>query len=361
MSEEKAPPPEEPALETHVNVDNVVERDMGHGFEERVDQLIEEAESMRLSFMKRHRARGHLTTSVGLLCLVLGASAFGWFLLVDVNLIKAVGSMLIACAIPVFMYLWAGSILQDYKRSYKRVFLPKLAKALGGFQFHPNRGIGAKIISKTGIIPSHEVYTAEDCFMGKYHGVKVLFSEARLGYKKAYVEPTFDGIFVLLEIPKGIIEGHTILTADKEMVKKWRSTRWKSLQDVDIKTGNKEWDRFFAYSDNPDSAKLLIGERLIKELAEAADIFDKAPLSAAFFRGKFVFMMIPYQKDMFEASNIYMPVATKQHAMQCKREIEQILEIIDVFDVYQTEKTKAAEVEAPADDTGPPPPQEPQE
>ena len=40
---------------------------------------------------------------------------------------------------------------------------------------------------------------------------------------------------------------------------------------------------------------------------------------------------------MFEASNMYVPVATKQHALQCKKEIEQILEIIDLFELYKTD------------------------
>lgn len=337
---DKAPiTPDDEPVEPIAPIENDIERDLGDDFEEQVDRLINEAENMRMSFMKRHRTRGHITSTVGLISVILGASAFGWYFMVDVDLVKATGMMMLGVAIPLFLHLWAGSILQDYKKSYKSVFLPKLAKALGGFKFHPTRGIGLKIISKTGLIPPHEVYSAEDCFMGKYHGVKVLFSEARLLYKKAYLEPIFDGIFVLLEIPQGIIEGHTILTADDEMIKKWRTTRWKSLQDVDVKTGNEDWDRFHAYSDNPEAAKLLIGERLLKELSEAADIFDNAPLSAAFFRGKFVFLMIPYKGDMFEASNIHMPVATKQHALQCKREVEQILEIIDVFDVYQAKKS----------------------
>ena len=59
--------------------------------------------------------------------------------------------------------------------------------------------------------------------------------------------------------------------------------------------------------------------------------------------------MIPYKGDMFEASNIHIPVATKQHAMQCKREIEQILEIIDVFDLYQKADTPPAEVKNEAE------------
>ena len=58
---------------------------------------------------------------------------------------------------------------------------------------------------------------------------------------------------------------------------------------------------------------------MIKELAEAGAIFKNAPISAVMFRGKYVFLAIPYEEDMFEASNIYVPVATKQHALHCKK------------------------------------------
>ena len=320
-------------------------------FHEHIDALIRDAESTRLSFMKRHRTRGNVTMTLGLLSLTIGAGGFGWYLLMQADIIKATGSMLIAITIPILLHFWSMAILNDYKKNYKKEFLPRLAHALGGFKFHPSRGISSKIISKTGLVPKHEVYNAEDCFMGKYKGVKVLFSEARLMQKKKHAEPIFDGVFVLLEIPKAVIEGHTILTADERAYQKWKPSRWQKLQDVRIKTGNAEWDRFHILSDNPESAKLLIGERLLKELSEAADIFDESPLSAALFRGKFIFLMIPYKGDMFEASNIHVPVATKQHAMQCRREIEQILEIIDVFDLYEPAETPApsnTEDKAPA-------------
>lgn len=315
-----------------------VSRGRDQEFSNKIDALIADAEATRLNFMKRHRTRGNIVTTIGLISLVIGSGGFGWYLLMEADILRAVASMLAAIAIPALLYGWSGGILKAYERNYKREFLPRLANALGGFKFHPTRGISGKIISKTGLIPRHDIYTAEDCFMGKYKGVKVLFSEARLTRKANKHEPIFDGIFVLLEIPTAVIEGHTIVTADQNMVRQWRASRWKKLQDVSIKTGNPDWDRFSIFSDNPEGAQLIIGEKLLKELSEAADVFDQSPMSAAFFRGKFVFLMIPYQGDMFEASNIHLPVATKQHAMQCKREIEQILEIIDVFELYQPTK-----------------------
>jgi hypothetical protein len=327
-----------PALPEQENVSRARE----DTFHQEIEALIRDAENMRLSFMKRHRTRSNVTMTLGLLSVTMGAGGFGWYLLVESDIISATGCMIIAVVIPAFLHVWSAAILNDYKKSYKRAFLPRLARALGGFRFHPSRGISSKIIAKTGLIPAHETYMAEDCFMGQYKGVKVLFSEARLLGKNKHAAPVFDGVFVLLEIPDASIEGHTILTADAQAYQRWKPSRWQKLQDVRIQTGQKALDRFYILSDNPDAAKRLIDERLLKELSEAADIFDNAPLSAALFRGKFIFLMIPYKGDMFEASSIHVPVATKQHAMHCKKEIEQILEIIDVFDLYRQGQTPDA-------------------
>ena len=326
MSDDLPPTPSVPEEE--------VSRGQSPDFAVRIDALADEAEAMRLAFMKKNRTRGFITMTVGLISLTAGAAGFGWFLLVKFDILRAVGSMVLAIAIPALMHFWSAGALSSYKKSYKREFLPRLADALGGFKYHPARGIRRQIISKTGLIPAHDTYHAEDCFMGRYKGVKVLFSEARLLSKKSHSGPVFDGIFVLLEIPQAVIEGHTILTADKELYKKWRSTRWKKLQEVALPSDNPDWEKFLAVSDTPEAASLLIGERLLKELHEASEVFDDAPLSVAMFKSKFIFMMIPYKGDMFEPSNVHIPVATKQHAVQCKKEIEQILEIIDVFDIY---------------------------
>lgn len=317
-------------------------RDDRH-FNKELEALLDDAETLRLQAMKTHRNRGFAAMSIGLTAIVIGACGFGWLFLVEAQLVKALGAIILGIVIAAALHLWSGQALQDYKKQHKAVFLPKMAKTLGGFKYHPARGISRKLITKTGLIPAHDVYTAEDCFMGKYKGVKVLFSEARLRHKKAYIEPIFNGIFALLEVPEGSIEGHTILSADKEMVKKWRNSRWQKLQDVDIQTSNPSWDRFTIVSDKPEAAQKIITQDLLKELSEAADIFDKSPLSAALFRKKYIFLMIPYDGDMFEASNIHVPVTTKRHAMQCKKEMEQLLEIVDVFDLYN-EANESADI-----------------
>lgn len=308
-------------------------------FSKELDELIQSAEHTRLMRMKQHRTYGFIAMNLSIACLTVGVGFFGWFLLMEADLVPALTSLLASMILPIFAHFWAGSPLKAYERDHKTKFMPKLAKALNGLSFHAERGVSAKILEKLAVIPQYDEYKAEDCFMGMYKGVKVILSEARLHSKKAKDGMAFDGIFVLLESPSEVLEGHTIITADKRMAKSYETTRWKTLKPVHVAPENPDWDIFQVYSTKPEEAELFVGDRLLKELAEASIIFDNSPLTAVLFGKKYIFMMIPYAKDMFEASNMYVPVATKQHAMQCKKEIEQLFEIIDVFDLYKPLKS----------------------
>ncbi len=304
-------------------------------FTRELDNLIKESEDMRISRMRQYRTRSFLALNLSILSMLLGSAGFGWFFLMATNIPFALG-ILIGSVIPaILLHLWAGTPLKTYITEHKSVFMPKMAKTLNGFTFHENRGVSASILNKLGVIPAYDRYEAEDCFMGTYKGVKVMFSEARLHSKARDKAPVFDGIFVLLQTPEDVFEGHTIISANRRMVKAYANTRWNKMQQVSIPVSNQDWNIFDIYSTKPQSAELVIGEKLIKELAEAADIFDKAPLTAVMFGKKNVFMMIPYAHDMFEASNLFVPITTKKQAMRCKQEIEQLLEIIDVFDIYK--------------------------
>lgn len=306
-------------------------------FQSEVESLIRDVEDTRLRYMKDHRTRNFFSFTVGVISIIAGAGCFGWLFLMEGNLPLALLAMIGGVLPPLVLAYWAKEPLKAYTRNHKTEFMPKMAELLGGLTFHPTRGISSKIVNKTGVIQLHDIYEAEDCFMGTYKSVKVILSEARLYRGKKSTEPVFDGIFALLEIPEKIIEGHTIITADHDLAKRAAPTIWKKFKPVKIQTENPDWNRFQIFSTRPEAASLLIGERLLKELAEAAEIFNNAPLSAVLFAGKFIFVSIPYDEDMFEASNMYIPVTTQKHAMQCKKEIEQILEIIDVFELYKTQ------------------------
>ena len=308
-------------------------------FSMQLQDLVAEAEEMRIKRMRQHRTRGFIAMNFAIFALTLGAAGFGWYFLMHLNIGMSVLCVLIPMVLSILVYMWAALPIKTYKREHKTVFMPKLAKALSGLNYQHQRGINTKILDKTGVLPAHNRLNCEDCFMGTYKGVKVIFSEARLYANTKRDGPVFQGIFVLLETAGDVIEGHTVISADTKMVQTSAKSRWKNMSRVYITPSNPEWDIFQVYSNKPESAELIVGDRLLKELAEAAAIFNNAALTAVLIGKKYVFMMIPNDKDMFEASDLFVPVTTNQHALNCKKEIEQILEIIDVFDLYQPLKS----------------------
>ena len=305
-------------------------------FSDTIDSLIKEAETMRLNAMKKHRSRGFISMSFGLIAIIIGACGFGWFLFMEGLIVKGIGSISLGIIFAAYLHFWAAQSLKSYQSDYKAVFLPRIAKALGGFKYFHNRGVSSALLKKTGITPQYDRYSAEDCFMGNYNGVKVMFSEARLYVKAAPQKPIYNGLYILLEVPGEPIKGHTIITADKGLYHKSRPSRWESLQDAPLpEVSNPSWDRFQAVSDKPEETAKFITEDLLKELSEAADIFERSALTAVFFRKKYIFISIPYEGDLFEASTVHAPITTRRTAMQCKQEIEKIMEIIDIFDIYR--------------------------
>jgi len=304
-------------------------------FEKKLSNLIAEAEETRLNRMKSLRSRSVIGLNLNILFIFLGVLGFGWYFLVDIKPILAVICLIVSFTPSIFIHFWSKAPLKTYIKEHKTIFMPKLAEALHGLRYHEQRGVSAKILERLAVIPAHDRYEAEDCFMGKYKGIDIILSEARLYSKTNKQAPVFEGLFILLELPSAPIEGHTIITANHKMVKAYATTRWKTMQKTHISVSNPDWNLFEVYSTKPETAELMVGERLIKELAEAAIIFNKSPLTAVLFGKKYVFMMIPHDQDMFEASDIHTPVTTKQQAAKTKKEIEQLLEVIDVFDLYK--------------------------
>jgi hypothetical protein len=309
-------------------------RDDAH-FQYEIEKLIKSAEDSRLHYMNKHQVRQNIAASISMFIILSGASGFAWFLLMEAELTRAIASLLIAFTIPFLLNGWTKGPLTEYIKDHRSRYLPELGKLMGGFSYHSERGIAENVISKTGIAPNYDRYYNEDCFRGIYKGSKVMFSEAAMVDSKK--QPLFRGLLALIELPHTIFEGHTIITADRAMAEQYARTRWGKLSPVPLAFSGGKMNRFVAYSDEPQAAALVLGENFIKELAEVDIAFGNANMSAVLFRGKYIFLMIPHEADMFEAFDLYIPVSTRKHALACKKEIDQLLEMIDVIHLYRTQ------------------------
>lgn len=303
-------------------------------FAAQADILIRESEALRMRYMQKSKNMSSLAVMMGLIAMIIAGLGFGWFLLMLGELVKAVACVVIAMCVPLLLSTLSRGPIKAYRRAHKTEFMPKIAKLMGNLSFDPDRAISRDILGKTGVLPPYDVYESEDCFFGRHKGVRMMLAEARL---KKYGAPrdAFRGVFVLMETPHKVFEGHTIITADHEAVNKYEHTRWKSLRRVPVRSENPLWNRFVTLSDRPDDAALFVGEKLFKELAEIADVFGKAPLTAVLFRGAYVFLMIPSKADMFEPSDMLIALPSRNQALATKREIARLVEIIDVLDIFQ--------------------------
>ena len=285
--------------------------------------------------------RGFIATTLGILLVCAGALGFGWFLIFESNLEKGIASMILAVILPIMLYLWHDNPINAYKAAFKSTIMPEIAHLMGGLKFNPKHGISPNVIQKTGLFPRFDSYHSEDCFLGRYKGMKLMFSEAHIRSRKEGLS-LFRGVLVFVQVPNNTFKGHTIITADEGMVERSVKKRWRKLQAINLPEDSEYKGFFHIFSDHPETANALLTPELLKELAEAGEIFEKAPISATFFGNKYIFLAIPSVRDMFEASHIHVPIPTREHGMNFKHEIEQILEVIDILEPYQKQPSKSS-------------------
>ncbi|MFP4314251.1 MAG: DUF3137 domain-containing protein [Alphaproteobacteria bacterium] len=326
--------PQDLADEHELDNTSEIETTDDHIFATRLDSFLKESEDFRMQKMQEHQSRDFLSLTIILASVVLGAGGFGWYLLMMGNIGMALLCMMIALLPHLFLHSWVQEPINSYKREYKKRFMPKLAKILGGLNFYPKRGISRKVLSKTVIVPAHETYRAEDCFAGKYKGAKITFSEAVLKDRSQKQPEIFRGIFVLIELQQDVFQGHSVITTDGKLAQRLM----KKFKKLPI--SHPPYDSQFSLLTSDDTNKGLDKQELFKELSEASALFNNAKLSAAFFAKKYIFMMIPTEEDMFEPSDVNIPITNNEAALRCKKEVEQLLSIIDIIGVYESGSKK---------------------
>lgn len=305
-----------------------------HIFQEATERLLKRAEALRMQHMHDHQFRNNVALSFGVLCMIAGGAGFGWFFLMAPRPGLAFACLIAPLILYYFLHSWARIPLKAYFEHHKQVFMPEMAKALGNLRFNPRRGISEKVVQKAGILPGYKTYHAEDCFMGEHKGARMILCEARLSDSKTRTGNVFDGLFVFIEAPHAHFKGHTVITADSGLAERIEN-QWRNFTPVPLSAS--PYDHMFhAYAKDATHSREILSDAFLKEFSEMSELFNDTPLSAAFFGGKYLFIVIPYERDMFEPSNALMPVTTKDNALICKREIEQLISIIDIMDLYDT-------------------------
>ncbi|MCK6418668.1 MAG: DUF3137 domain-containing protein [Alphaproteobacteria bacterium] len=294
-------------------------------YAQETQRLAQAAENLRLRHVRRLRTRHNIAITFSLLVAIASAGGFGWYLMMEGDLPRALACTALAAVVPPLLLAWAARPLADYRRAHKQKFMPQLARLLGGLTYRAQSGLNPSIIKAADIAPAFTRHDSEDCFTGTLNGVKVIFSEMRL-FDDQHVSPRFSGLCVLLESALDQrFSGHVVITDDPAYE--------PSLPAREFSFESPETTQFSLYAETPEAAQAVANPRLLKELAEAAARF-KAPVRASFFKGRYVLIMFTSHEDMFEPSDLLIPVRTANYGTRVRTEISRILEIIDVVGLY---------------------------
>lgn len=294
-------------------------------YAQETQRLAQAAENLRLRHMRALRTRHNIAITLSLGGAALCAGGFGWYLMMQGDLTRALACVALAMVMPPLLLAWAARPLADYRRAHKKKFMPQLARLLGGLSYRADSGLNPAILRTSGIAPPFTRHSGEDCFTGLLNGVKVIFAETRL-FEGDHVSPRFSGLCVLLESAlEQRFPGHVVITDDPAYE--------PTLPAHEFAFESPYSTQFSLYADTPEAGQAIAQPRLLKELAEAAARF-KAPVRASFFKGRYVFIMFPSHEDMFEPSDLLIPVRTANYGARVRTEISRILEIIDIFGLY---------------------------
>jgi len=258
---------------------------------ERLDQVFEDLESARVSHLEdrsRRRALAGLIIPVGIAVGIW----IGWVLL-DADASSGFIMILIFATI-----YWAQGPSRKYRKRFKSLVIPHIAKELGDFIFKADGGIDMHDLKPSKIIPNHMSYETEDYICGTYQGVSIEFCEARMWNKRLFSrsklpEIVFSGLIIFLSLNKPFA-GHTIVR--KEMGSGKPFIPFSGLELVQLE--DPEFERTFkVHSTDQIEARRLLTPATIERLKSLAQVVGARSLECAFFNQKLL-VLLPHSGAM---------------------------------------------------------------
>lgn len=240
---------------------------------------------------------------------------------------------------------WVNAPKRQYKKTYKRIFMPRIVQAFGNFKYDIKGRISSYLMSPSKILPAHDRYKSEDYFEGHYKDTTIRFSEIDLAVRRrskrrTYYDTVFKGLAVLFENPDRKFFGHTIIEQDASSLTEWFKEKSSGLKRANLV--DPEFEGVFdVYTNDQVEARYLIHPVTIEKLNDLARHYQGKNLTAAFYDDKFL-ILIRSNKNHFEPPDIKIPATSPDSLYRLKEEIEDILSIGDQLELYDREKVQNA-------------------
>ena len=235
------------------------------------------------------------------------------------------------------LYWWVTQPKRQYVDAYKKKMLPKIAKLFGNFTYDLNGKIDVAKMLPSKILPKHDRYESEDCFVGKYKGVdmefcEVDFKERRRSKNRTYYVTIFKGLAILLDMKTKKFYGHTMLDKNRGKISEWFKEKSHKLKRANLV--DPEFEKIFdVYTNDQVEARYLIDPVMMERLKGLQEEYDGESMTAAFYDSKML-VLIQSKHNYFEPADLEIPATDPRSVLSMKKEIGEILALIDRLNLY---------------------------
>lgn len=253
------------------------------------------------------------------------------------------GFMSVSSYLLLDLFQWANEPKHDYIKRYKFRILPLIANTIGKFKYHHNRTLPISEMERSGLIPRHHIYQAEDFFEGRYKGVDLCFWEARMledisldGSRKNYM-PVFTGLIVYIHIPRYKFSGHTVILKDRLGDRRKLNRYLRKMKRAHMV--DPEFEKLFTvFTTDQVEGRYLVNPLVIESIKAIHKKFSSTNLSASFYEDQMV-LMIPSALNHFEPGSIDMRSQNMAVITEIRGQIKKIVSIIDELNLSQPHTT----------------------
>ena len=263
----------------------------------------------------------------------------GWFdwLLLNMQRSGEDGGFGLTVVFLGILWAWVNMPKHQYRKIYKKTFMPKIVKSFGNFKYDIKGKIPERLLLLSKILPEYDRYTSEDYFEGLYKNTKIMFSEIDLAVKRrnknrTYYHSVFKGLAILFENPGRKFYGHTVIDQNTSSMMEWFKEKSFKLKRANLVDPVFE-GKYDVYTNDQVEARYLVHPATVEKLNDLAIHYAGQKLTAAFYQDKFL-IMISSNENHFEPADITVPATSKESLYALKKEIEDILSIGDQLELY---------------------------
>lgn len=300
-----------------------------------IRDLLRKLENQRQSFLKEYRKRQIITLVASLLLIPV-------LLYYDYhqNFVKRNEQIPLSAVFLCSIAYWMRGPVRQYVHSYKKETLPEIANSLGDFNYHRRKRIEKKDLEPSGIFPKNDRYKSEDYFQGEFKKTSIEFSEVDI-QKKRFWSPKkrgsyksiYKGLAVLIKLDKKKFNGQTVVLRNSpNLIERLKESQYK-LQKMNLVSPEFE-KAFDAYSSDQVEGRYLIDPVVIEGFSNLYRLFFGKELSASFYDGNKLLVLIKSDYNHFEPPKISTKATEVKDVLRLHKEVYNILRIVEYLNLH---------------------------